>query len=270
MFLQAQNVVKVFKHRGWFPGAASVRPVIAVNGISMMLEKGGSLGIIGESGSGKTTLARMLLGLVLPTSGLIQIESGQNDPRQQAQWMRRNCRMIFQSLDAALNPGMTVRQIVEEPLRVHTSQSKRDRSAIVHRVLEEVHLPAAILDEYPYALSGGEKRRISIARILSLPPQLLIADEPVSSLDVSIRGRILMMLDRIRRELHTTLVVISHDLAVVEQICDRAAIMHKGSIVEECSAAALARGALSHPYSRALYSSSLRIVNDRRIDVMNS
>ena len=203
----------------------------AVKGVSFSLGKGEILGIVGESGSGKSTIARTLIGLQKASSGRIAVE------KRGGASASPNMQMIFQDAVGSLNPRMTVRQTLEEV----SSHARRARTAGVSRTAAEllglVGLSSAVLDQYPRELSGGQCQRVSIARALACEPDILIADEPVSALDVSVQARILNLLRDLRERLGLSILLIAHDLAVVKNVCDRIAVMEKGLFVDEGPAA---------------------------------
>jgi ABC-type glutathione transport system ATPase component len=207
----------------------------AVNSLNLSVKTGEIFGVVGESGSGKSTLARMLMRLIEPTSGDV-IFDGQNisglsgEPLRQ---MRRHMQFVFQNPHSALNGRHTIGDAIGEPLRIQTNMSRRDIEARTEALLDIVQLPRTFKYRYPHELSGGQKQRVCIARAIALNPRLLILDEPTSALDISVQAQVLDFLQTLRAELNLTYVFISHNLAVIRQICDRTIVMKRGEIVEQ-------------------------------------
>ncbi|MBU2511555.1 ABC transporter ATP-binding protein [bacterium] len=231
--------------------------VHAVDNVSLVLKKHETLGIVGESGCGKSTLGRTILKLIEPSAGEIHYngEDITHFPPRQMNPLRKKMQMIFQDPYASLNPRMSVNRIINEPLAVHNlSNSKTERDQRVDELLEMVGLPRTAKKKYPAEFSGGQRQRIMIARILATEPELVIADEAVSALDVSIQSQILNLISELREMLGTSYIFISHDLGVVKFISDRIAVMYLGTIVESAPSDVLYRNPL-HPYSKSLLSS---------------
>ena len=254
--LEVVDLVKHFPAGGLFSRARTV--VHAVDGVSLTLARGEMLGLVGESGSGKSTVANCILRLVEPTSGTIRLAGTDitHLSRRRLRPLRRQLHMVFQDPYSSLNPRMSVGDIVGEPLRLHGLARGRALGAEVERMFESVGLRAELRYRFPHELSGGQRQRVGLARSLILRPQVLVADEPVSALDVSVQASILNLLRDLQAELGFSCLFITHDLATVEFLCDRVAVMYLGQIVELASRPALFRDP-QHPYTQALLSAAL-------------
>lgn len=228
----------------------------AVDDVSFTVYPGETLGIVGESGSGKTTLAHLLMGLLRPTSGKVVFNGVQltSLSKQQLRQYRKHMQMIFQDPFSSLNPRLTVYDIINEPLITHKSLSKEALTKEIHKLLRMVGLNKAYVDRYPHELSGGERQRVGIARAIALRPQLIICDEPISALDVSIQSQILNLLKQLQQTLNLTYIFIGHDLPAVKYISDRIAVMYLGRIVEQTDKETLFKRPL-HPYTAGLIAS---------------
>ena len=227
----------------------------AVDGVSLHIHPGETLGLVGESGCGKSTLGKTLARLYKPTAGTISFEGREISSlsRRELQPIRREIQMVFQDPYESLNPRQTVGSILEEPYVIHKLGTKRERRQWVAELLEKVGLPRTALNRFPFEFSGGQRQRIGIARALALKPRLIICDEAVSALDVSIQSQILNLLLDLQKELGLSYLFISHDLAVVKHVSDRIAIMYLGRIVETGDAQTLYNSP-AHPYTQALLS----------------
>ena len=227
--------------------------VRAVDGVSLSIGAGETLGLVGESGSGKSTLGRALVGLTSPASGTIRFRGrdvATSDPKE----LRRRIAMVFQNPYAALNPRMTVQAILADPLRVHELGTAATRRRRVAEMLELVGLDPALATRFPHQFSGGQRQRLGIARALMLEPDLIVCDEPVSALDVSIQAQILNLLQELQQRLGIGMLLISHDLAVIRQLANRIAVMYFGRIVETGGCEDIYER-VGHPYTRALLDS---------------
>jgi len=246
--LECRGVGRVFAVRsGMFTANRRLR---AVDDVDLALERGEVLAIVGESGCGKTTLARMMLGLLPPTSGTILVMGRPIVEIDRAE-IARAVQPVFQDPYSSLNPRKTLASIIALPLDVHGIGTGAERRRRVEELMELVGLPSRLLYVYPSQLSGGQRQRVAIARALAMKPRIVICDEPTSALDVSVQAQILNLLQDLRRELDLTLVIVSHNLAVVEHMADRVAVMYLGRIIEAgATASVFARP--RHPYTQTL------------------
>ncbi|MBS4173140.1 dipeptide ABC transporter ATP-binding protein [Bacillus sp. FJAT-49736] len=252
--IKIQNLKKSFPIRGGVLGK-KVGEVKAVDDVSFSIYKGETLGLVGESGCGKSTTGRMLLRLLEPTDGTITFEGKELTKLSSSEMrkMRGQMQMVFQDPFASLNPRHTIEKILEEPLIVHGVTDKQARKRKVKELLEVVGLNDYHLKRYPHQFSGGQRQRIGIARALTLNPKLIIADEPVSALDVSIQAQVLNLLKDLQKNFNLTYLFIAHDLGVVRHISDRVGVMYLGRIVELADSEELYNNP-KHPYTQALLS----------------
>jgi oligopeptide/dipeptide ABC transporter ATP-binding protein len=253
--IQVRDLVKHFPVRGGVLDGRGGKAVRAVDGIAFDIARGETVGLVGESGCGKTTTGRMIMKLIPPTSGEIRFEGraiGDLTADQERAY-RRQVQMVFQDPFSSLNPRMTVGSIIGYPMRIQRAYRGRARDARIRELLELVGLSRYQANWYPHEFSGGERQRVGIATALALDPAFLFCDEPVSSLDVSAQAQILNLLKDIRTELRLTILIVTHNLSVVEYLSDRVVVMYLGKIVEIASTAELYRDTL-HPYSKALVS----------------
>jgi oligopeptide transport system ATP-binding protein len=251
--LEVNALVKQFsRKRGLLAPASIVR---AVDGVSFTIDEGETFGLVGESGSGKTTTGRCILRLIEPTSGDVRFkgEDVLRFSRARLRQARRDMQIVFQDPYSSLNPRMRVGAIVEEPLIIHRVGAKPQRRARVAELFELVGLDPSQLTRYPHQFSGGQRQRIGLARALALNPSLVIADEPVSALDVSVQAQVINLLMDLQERLKLTYLFIAHDLRLVRHICSRIAVMYLGKIVEMGETEAIF-AAPAHPYTRALLS----------------
>ncbi len=247
--------------RGVF--SKQVGQVKAVDGVSIQIKKGEIFALVGESGCGKTTTAHAVLGLVEKTSGRVTLAVGKHKDKP-VQWnelstderrdLRKLVQVVFQDPFSSLNPRMTVREILEEPLIIHRLYTRQKRSDFIREIISKVGLSDEYLNRYPHEFSGGQRQRIGIARALATNPELVIADEPVSALDVSIQAQIINLLQDLKNTYNQTLLFISHDLALVRHLADRLAVMYLGKIVESGTEPQLFDSPM-HPYTRLLLDS---------------
>ncbi len=261
--VEVRNLRKHYPVRGGIFGRQR-DTVKAVEDVSFHLDAGETLGLVGESGCGKSTLGRTLTRLEEPTGGEVLFE-GRNLARASAAELfslRRDVQMIFQDPYSSLNPRITIGEAVREPLDVHKLGTDAERRDRVDELFEAVGLSPAMQNRYPHEFSGGQRQRVGVARSLALSPRVVVADEPVSALDVSVQGQVLNLLVELQRDLGLTYLFISHDLSVVEYVSDRVAVMYLGRLVEIGSRASI-YSAPTHPYTRALLD-SVPIADPRR------
>lgn len=250
--LQLDQVTRTYampRERLWGP----VPVVHALRGVSLCMTQGRNLGVVGESGSGKSTLARLVMALEPPSSGSVHLLGQALDQLSPAalRVARRDFQMVFQDPYGSLDPRQTVQSIVTEPLAALGGSSAADMRSAAGEVLVSVGLRQSDLGKYPHEFSGGQRQRVAIARALITRPKLIVADEPVSALDVSVQAQVLNLMQDLSQQFGVTYLLISHDLAVVDHVCDEVAVIYQGRIVEQGSPVTLFRAA-AHPYTRAL------------------
>ena len=259
--IEARGIKKVFRSgSGWWPGAR--RPTLALDGVSLTLARGAALGLVGESGCGKSTLARILIGLDEPSAGELLWEGRAAARFSSADWRRcwRKTQYVFQDAQSALNPRHRLGRILEAPLIDMLRMPSAARAARVAELLDQVGLPTRFRDRYPHELSGGQAQRLVLARALAVNPEALILDEPVSALDVSIQAQVLTLLRELRRRLDLTYLFISHDLAVVEQLCSEVVVMKDGRVVERGRCGEVFRSP-QEGYTKSLLDAAPRLAN---------
>jgi oligopeptide/dipeptide ABC transporter ATP-binding protein len=254
--VEVKNLTKFFPvHSHFFSRAKTF--VQAVGGVNLSIRRGETMGLVGESGCGKSTLGRLILRLEEPTEGQIFFENEDilRYDMERLRHLRRQMQIIFQDPYSSLNPRKTVGSIIVEPLIIHKIGTRKEREERVLKLMEVVGLRPEHINRYPHEFSGGQRQRIGIARALALNPKLIIADEPVSALDVSIQAQVLNLLVDLQEEFHLTYLFIAHDLSVVEHISDRVAVMHLGRVAELALSEDLYRSP-KHPYTQALLSAN--------------
>lgn len=251
--LELRNVSRTYQIKQGMFGER--KPLKAVNDVSLSLQRGDVLGLVGESGCGKSTLAKILLGLEAPTSGEVLVD-GEPIGGQNRRLLARRIQPIFQDPYSSLNPRKSIRDIISLPLRVHGIGDSASQDKAVREILDVVGLPSRVMNSYPNQMSGGQRQRVAIARALIMKPEVVVCDEPTSALDVSVQSQILNLLGELRREFGLTYLFISHNLAVVEHLATRVAVMYLGRIVEEAPVGALFDEP-RHPYTNALLASVL-------------
>jgi oligopeptide transport system ATP-binding protein len=252
--LRVENLVKHFPIRGGV-FRRQIAAVKAVDGVSFTVNEGETLGLVGESGCGKSTTARLVLRLIEPSSGSVEFEGRDlmNIPKDELRKMRRDLQIVFQDPYASLNPRMTIGNIIREPLMIHSIGTAEEQKDRVKYLLETVGLNPEHVDRYPHEFSGGQRQRIGFARALATQPRLIVCDEPVSALDVSIQAQIINLLEDLQDEFKLTYLFIAHDLGVVRHISDRVAVMYLGKIVELAPVSRLYEYP-NHPYTQSLLS----------------
>ncbi len=254
-FIKVKNLIKEFPiKKGFFN--KQVGAVHAVNNISLEIKKGETLGLVGESGCGKSTAGRCMLGLIPATSGSVELEGEEITDHSPKKFraLRKRMQIIFQNPYSSLNPRMSVETILKEPFIIHEKLSKKEQKERIKHLLEIVGLNEGVLGRHPHEFSGGQRQRIGIARALALNPDFIVADEPVSALDISIQAQILNLMQQLKKDFNLTYLFISHDLSVIRYICDRVAVMYLGEIVETAPVKELFENP-KHPYTQALLSS---------------
>lgn len=263
--LKARGLKKYFRSAGglFFRGSSHIR---AVDGVDIELEKGKTLGLVGESGCGKSTLARLLLRLEEPTAGTLEIDGTDflSLKGRELRKARRKIQMIFQDPYSSLNPRLTIGSTIAEGIRIHGLARGAEVERRVGELLDQTGLPRAAYSRYPHEFSGGQRQRVGIARALAVEPEIIVADEPVSALDVSVQAQIINLLADLQRDLGLTYLFVAHDLGVVEHVSDRISVMYLGRIVESAPAKELFSAPL-HPYTEGLLASIPTAIPGHRV-----
>jgi len=253
--IRVENLKKHFPIQSSMPFRKATQSVKAVDGVSFEVFRGETLGIVGESGCGKSTMARLINQLIRPTEGKVLFKGKDLAVMEtkDIRAIRKSVQMVFQNPYASLDPRKTIKQLISEPLEIHKVGTKQSRLERVHDLLEVVGLSSYHADRYPHEFSGGQRQRINIARALALNPDVIICDEPVSALDVSVQAQVINLLKELQRKFDLTYIFISHDLNVVRYMCDRIAVMYLGKVVEIGTYNEIYENPL-HPYTKALLS----------------
>ena len=257
VILKVEGVKRYFPVRKGFLFPKILGYVKATDNVSFELREGEALGVVGESGCGKTTLGKLIIGLDDATEGTITFMGQQMGTRMKRE-ERQKIQMVFQDPYSSLDPRMNVRRIIEEPLRIHTNLTSEEKLKTVKPLLELVGLREDALEKYPHEFSGGQRQRIGIARALALEPKLLVCDEPVSALDVSIQAQVLNLFKELQKKKNLAYVFISHDISVIRHVSDRIMVMYLGQMVETCPTKELFDHPF-HPYTKALLSAILTV-----------
>ena len=250
LLLEVKNAKKYFPVKKGFIAQKVIGYVRAVDGVTFNLYKGETLGVIGESGCGKTTLSRLIIGLDDATDGEVRFRGELLSTKMRSE-LRQKIQMVFQDPYSSIDPRMNIRRIIEEPLRIHTHLSSKEKLARVLPIIEKVGIPESALVKYPHEFSGGQRQRIGIARALISNPELILCDEPVSALDVSVQAQVLNLFKTLQKENDLTYIFISHDMSVIRHVSDRIAVMYLGQMVEVAPKKLLFEKPL-HPYTSAL------------------
>ncbi|AMM98780.1 ABC transporter ATP-binding protein [Bacillus pumilus] len=256
MLITADSLIKYGEKKGFFSRQMQSKP--RISNVSFQIEKGQCAGLVGESGSGKSTLARILLGLEKIDGGKVQIEGKSADTWRKVN--RGKMSVVFQDYRSSVHPSFTVKEIVAEPMRLLKQEKNVDQKILL--LLEQVRLPSSLLNQYAHQLSGGQLQRVCIARAISTHPSILILDEVLSSLDVSVQVQILELLETLKQELDMTIIMITHDIEAAVYLCDRLLFLHEGSIVEECKKDELLDAV--HPFTLKLMDSLMPYQLDKK------